>query len=220
MHRKENIMVIRKKDYRWYVIAVLSLISVFSVFLPFISVKSDIPDEKRQWNLQQLWQQTQKLDSILDSKVFRPETDEEELDEDAVSFLAEFDTSEIQEKVEKLKTNFLLICGAAALTAALNVICFLSSLAFSEVVKYIFVIVTCFFDIGTALLIRASCHLQVRAISPITETLEDLGKKFDVLMTDVTDFAAMKPGISCLFLLVMAFLSAVIMLMIRAGSRR
>ena len=87
-------------------------------------------------------------------------------------------------------------------------------------VKYIFVIVTCFFDIGTALLIRASCHLQVRAISPITETLEDLGKKFDVLMTDVTDFAAMKPGISCLFLLVMAFLSAVIMLMIRAGSRR
>lgn len=213
-------MTKRKKDFRWYVITVLSLISVFSVFLPLVSVRSETPDEKRQWNLQQLWQQTQQLDSVLDSKVFRPVTDEGEIDEDAVSFSAEFDTSEIEEKVEKLKSNFLLICGAAALTAALNVFCFLSCLALPEVVKYISVIVTCFFDIGTALLIRASCRLQVRAISPITETLEDLGKKFDVIVSDVTDFAVVKPGIACLFLLVMAFLSAVTMLMIRAASRR
>ncbi|MBQ9064772.1 MAG: hypothetical protein IJ123_04935 [Blautia sp.] len=206
----------RKKDFRWYLIALLSALCIFAAFLPMVSVYSEVLAAKTEWDLKGVYKQTERLQEVLESDIFKTVTDEEGLVGNVVGKVSGFDTTDIRLQIEKLRQNLLLLCAAMVLTVAVNVICAVICLTRAEMLKYISVIVSCFLNIATALLIRASCYFEVRSISPVTKTISDLGRKFGVSVADVTDFANMTPGIVFIFLPVMALLSGVIMMAIRA----
>ena len=206
----------RKKDFRWYMIAMASLICVFTVFLPLVSVYSETLAAKTVWDVRGVYVQAQRLDTVLENDVFRAVTDESGLIGDMVGKVSGFDTAEVKQKIEELRMGLYAICACIAAAALMNLLCFIVCLTPPEILKTVMVVITCLIDIGAAVAVRVICMLQAKNVEPLSGAITKLEKWIGSEASNLTSFTRLRPGIACMVLLAGAMFSAVTMLMIRA----
>lgn len=206
----------RKKDFRWYLIALVSFVCVFTVFLPLVSVYSETLAAKTEWDARGVYIQAKRLDNLLENETFRAVTDEDGLIGDVVGKVSGFDTAEVKKRIGDLRTGLYAICGCVLAAALVNLLCGIICLAPPELLKTIMVMITCLVDIGTAVLVRVICMMQAKEVEPLAGAISSLEKVLGSEAANLAAFTQMKPGIACMVLLGASMYSAVTVFMMRA----
>ena len=210
----------KKKHFLWYLISMVSLLGILIILLPVVSADSETEGEKKEWDLRGLYYETKHLGEIAEDDLFseKEETEEEEKTSISSAF-AEIDVGGVRTQIKKAQQILLLICGALLVMGVVNLLCMFFTLGPPGIFSYITVVVTCIIDVGTVILIRAACGLQVRALSNILEPLEDLGWRYQVDFSDVTILAKVHLGYGTLLLLGVAVIMLLLLLIVRSKER-
>lgn len=206
----------RKKDFRWYLIALVSFFCVLTAFLPLVSIYSKTLAAKTEWDLRGVYVQAGRLDQLLENETFRAVTDEDGFIGDMVGKVSGFDTAEVKRRIGDLRTGLYAMCGLILAAVTVNLLCGIICLTPPEMLKTIMVMITCLVDIGTAVMVRVICMLQAKEVEPLAGAISSLEKMLGSDASILAAFTEMKPGIACMVLLVASMFSAVTVLMMRA----
>ena len=215
-YRPPRVPLRRKKDFRWYLIALVSIICVFTVFLPLISVYSETLAAKTEWDLRGVYIQANRLDNLLENDTFLAVTDEDGIIGDVVGKVSGFDTAEVKKRIGDLRTGLYAICGCVLAAAPVNLLCGIICLTPPETLKTIMVMITCLIDIVTAVMVRVICMMQAKEVEPLAGAISSLEKILGSEASNLAAFTRMRPGIACMVLLVASMFSAVTVFMMRA----
>lgn len=205
-----------EKDFRWYLIALVSLFCIFTAFLPLISIYSETLAAKTEWDLRGTYVQARRLNNLLENESFRAVTEDEGVIGNVVETVSGYDMKDVKKRIGDLRTGLYVICIVIMITVVLNLACGIICLTPPELLKTIAVMITCLINIGTAVLIRVICMMQAKEVEPLAGAIASLEQILGSDASNLAAFTRMRPGIACMVLLLAAMFSAVTVLMMRA----
>lgn len=209
----------KSKTRLWHLIIFASLFCLFTAFLPLGSVYSDTLAARIGWDLRGVYMQVNRLDDVLESDALQSLTDDGMI-EGLVKSVSGIDTGEIVKMIRSIRQSLFLIYMLVVGTLAINLLCAGICLLRKEILNVIFSLLACFCSIGTVVYINVFCSLEASKVEAVEKVLENVEPVIGISISEVVDFAQLKPGAACIILLAMAFISIVTLIIILCSKIR